>query len=453
MRKLRSVFVGILAGMLMLSMRELGMGKEAGFEVLSQIGMDTSETESMASPPSTNYLDPLPEGTFNVQIQALEVTQGVRGDIPSRTAPADDLILLPDDAVHVADRRTVVRAYPWVITGPNTTVPPLSAQLWAYRGGELLPGSPIHPVNSPLGNIFPDRLLSEMRSDAYLSWNFVLPSEWTETSSKQKSFTLSFLVEANPIGPDHISECYGCTADNTITLGGQSFVQVPPITIKPYFVDHTFTDLEGNLVHFPAPTLGEFFTALDTVHKLLPIGDGERGIMVLEPTYIPWNGPLSVDGNHIFKEAMIQQYLPGGSEMKNQDRVYHVFIFSPSTRHRYLVNSFFEGARLGLASLGGSYVQAGARGSELVHELTHAIGLDHAGNKHGETTYNPDYPDDCGRVEPNAYGFDVWSMQAIPPDFGLEGTHDFMSYDGSNPEWVSIYTWKTVAGLLGQPNL
>jgi hypothetical protein len=97
-------------------------------------------------------------------------------------------------------------------------------------------------------------------------------------------------------------------------------------------------------------------------------------------------------------------------------------------------------------------VQAGARGSELSHELGHALGLDHAGNGHREHSLNPDYPDDHGRVEANAYGFDVGSIQAIPPDFGLEGTHDFMSYDGSNPEWTSIYTWETLTNLLGQPN-
>ena len=101
-------------------------------------------------------------GTFNVQIQALEVTQGVRGDIPSRTAPGENLTFPPDDVLHVADRHTVVRAYPWINTGANAKVPALSAQLWGYRDGILLPGSPISPVKAMLENISPDRELKDI---------------------------------------------------------------------------------------------------------------------------------------------------------------------------------------------------------------------------------------------------------------------------------------------------
>ena len=109
--------------------------------------------------------------------------------------------------------------------------------------------------------------------------------------------------------------------------------------------------------------------------------------------------------------------------------------------------------RLGLAWTGKPYVQSSADSLELVHELTHAIGLSHAGNQHGETTFNPDYPDDSGRVEPDAYGFDIWEMRAIPPVSAESVTHDYMSYNSTDPAWVSIYTWKTIAQILGQSDL
>ncbi len=66
-----------------------------------------------------------------------------------------------------------------------------------------------------------------------------------------------------------------------------------------------------------------------------------------------------------------------------------------------------------------------------------------------ETTTNPDYLDPSGRVEPEAYGFDIWEMQVIPPLAADGETQDYMSYNKNTPTWVSIYTWKAVARLLG----
>ena len=166
MRKLNSITIGLLV-LVIVPM----IGKS--------IKGDNGGVEALAATASDKNLEPLPEGTFNVQIQALEVTQGIRGDIPVRTAPGDSLTLPSDGAIHVADRHTVVRAYPWINTGMNALVPPLSAKLWGYRDGTLLPGSPISPVNALLENISLDRELTELRGDASLSWNFLLPSAWT----------------------------------------------------------------------------------------------------------------------------------------------------------------------------------------------------------------------------------------------------------------------------------
>jgi hypothetical protein len=440
MHKIKALLVGLLIGVVVLMIGTFLQDNEGVIDTL-------------AAPNIEEILEPPPAGTFNVQIRALEVTQGVRGEIPWRTAPGDSLTLIMDGATHVADRRTVVRAYPWISLGANTLVPALTAQLWAYRDGELLPGSPISPMNAFLENIAPGRTQKELRSDASLSWNFVLPSEWIAANPLHEPFTLRFLIEANPAGPNHIAECQGCSVDNQIVLGEQTFVHVPPIKIKPYLVDHTFIDLDGNEVSYPGPTLEAFYKALETVHQLFPIADGEEGIAVLSPEYIAWYGAVRENGEHVFAESMIHQYLPGGVNQENDDGVYYLFLFSPSFDHRNQVNMLFEDAKTGLAWIGLPYLQAGARGYELVHELAHAIGLDHAGNQHGEASSDPDYPDDYGRVEANAYGFDVWAMQAIPPVSDHGATHDFMSYKRSQPNWVSIYTWKKLAHLLGQPGL
>jgi hypothetical protein len=390
---------------------------------------------------------------INLQIQALEVTQGVRGEIPSRVAPNGALVLLPDGAVHVANRRTVVRAYPWVGGSPEAKIPPATARLWAYRDGELLAGLPITPDNEYLSDLSLNQELSAMRSDADKSWNFILTPEWTTSNTEDDSFELRFIVEINPPGPDHVLECQGCGADNRVVLLNQKFVVVPTLVIQPYFIDHTVTETNGNLVTYPGPTVDEFSRIVQITHTMLPVGDIDRGLKVLPFIEVEWQGLLYENEKHVFAEAMIERYLPGGELNDREDGIIHVFVFNATMRYWYIVNQNSGGMRLGLAWTGKPYAQCGARADDLVHELTHAIGLSHAGIEHGETTSNLDYPDPSGRVEPNAYGFDIWEMRAVPPVSEDSETHDYMSYDKENPLWVSIYTWKVIGGLLGQPDL
>jgi hypothetical protein len=423
----------------------LGFAYQAGLS--AELFLDAQPTSQR--PPSFQVAD----GTFNLQIQAVEVTQGVRGDIPARIAPDGDLVLPADGAVHIADRRTVVRVYPWVQTGGSVIVPPVTAHLWAYRDGELLPGSPISPLNLHAENITSGQPLAQMRGDAHRSWNFLLPAKWTTGDPDQNSFTLRFVVEANPAGPDQQAECQGCAADNQVILEGQQFVTVPPLVIQPYFVEHTLTERDGSLITFPAPDLQEYQAVMRAVHAMLPVGDIGQGLNILTPIDVEWQGLLYQNERHIFAEAMVDQYLPGGSLRGNQGGTIHLFVFSSDGKHRFLVNYNQDGMRLPLAWTGWPYAQSGARPLELVHELTHVIGLSHAGNGYGEATSNPDYPDPSGRVELNAYGFDVWNLQAIPPHSPAGETHDFMSYNSLDPAWISIYTWETIGNLLGQPNL
>ena len=141
MRRIQLVLIGSLIAIL------LGVAYQAGLS--AELFLDAQPTSQR--PPSFQVAD----GTFNLQIQAVEVTQGVRGDIPARTAPDGDLVLPADGAVHIAERRTIVRVYPWVQMGGSLTVPPVTAQLWAYREGELLPGSPLLPLNGYLEKIAP----------------------------------------------------------------------------------------------------------------------------------------------------------------------------------------------------------------------------------------------------------------------------------------------------------
>ncbi len=398
------------------------------------------------------YPETTKPSNINLQIQAIEITQGVRGDIPSRNVPDDDLTILPDGAVHVANRRTVVRVYPWVDGNPEKAIQPVTARLWAYRDGILLASTPLSPQNDLL-SISSSWDLETMRRDANKSWNFILLDAWCASKPGSDSFTLRFVVEVNPPGTEQVPECPDCYNDNWVILGGQDFVTVPPLVIQPYFVEHTVMDRDGSQITYSGPTQDEFDGIMQMVHSMLPVGDFARGFNILPPIAVRWQGLLYEKERHIFAEAMIDKYLPGGSMKGNQGGTIHLFIFSSDGKHNFLVNYNQDGVRLPQAWTGWPFAQSGARGLELVHELTHCIGLSHAGNAYGETTFNPDYPDPSGQVEPNAYGFDIWEMQAIPPISEKGKTHDFMSYNSLDPAWVSIYTWKAVSSLLGQLDL
>ena len=388
----------------------------------------------------SEHLAHLPEGTFNLQIQALEVTQGVSGEIPTRMAPQGDFNLTPVGTVHVANRWTVVRAYPWISQGTGVKVPPFTALLWGYCDGEMLPGSPLLPKNIFLEGISPDWNLETMRADVEKSLNFILPAEWTKLNKGEKPISLTLVVEVNPAGHRQAAECQDCYFDNQVVLRKQTFVFVPSIKIKPYLVTHNFEDNEGRRLNFLPPTLEEVQFALETVRKFFPIGNGANGIEILIPEQIVWDGPVYKNGEPLFLNSMKQYVI----QHATSEELFHVFLFSPSFQHRNQVEKVFDGSKTGLAWIGKPYLQAGARGQELVHELTHALGLDHSGNLHGETSFNPDYPDDCGRVEQNAFGFDIVSMQVIPPDSVYGRTHDFMSYERSKPIWISSYTWEQI---------
>ncbi|GEM_PF-6863280 len=427
-------------------------------------------------------------GTFDVQIQAIEVTQGIRGDIPSRTPPRGSIILPLDRAVHVANRRTIVRAYPWVQAAPGTTVPPLTAQLFAFRDGRLLPGSPISPVNPRLEGVSPDDTLEEMRSDATKSWNFVLPPGWVSLSEDEESFSILFVAEANPLNLE--PECEGCD-DNNLVLLGQDFMHVrrepyfplptsrrptrSPLVIVPYFITQICTDATGGRRMIPDPTLPpsspqstmiQFLISLSEMRKLLPIAEGSAGMVVMPPIPETWEtgrcdrSPTSEDSRD-FDVTMIRRHFPGGAREGDPLGVYRMFIFNDN-------NTWING---GYGFCGTSHLVADTGKFTILHELTHCIGLDHAGTGHCERLNSScigGYPDDHGQIEPNAFGFDTFLMSAISPQLqrrpeGLEGDpcqplemerpHDYMSGGPGLNKWTSLYTWETIASLLGQPDV
>jgi len=413
-------------------------------------------------------------GNFDVQVQAIEVTQGIRGDIPRRTPPGGESRLPPDGAIHVANRRTVVRVYPWIQVTGGSPFRRLTARLYGIRDGEILPGSPLTPLN-PLVAASSIETLDDQRADPARTWNFDIPAFWIDLRPGEESFQVAFIAEANPEGLT--PECAGCSFNNDALLPVVEFrrmVRAPyipfaglgravtsPIVVIPYLVTHSCTDDTGLQAAFP--TLSDLQAALSDCRRLLPIPDGARGMLVFPPIGESWDsGTCSRAGKQNdqrrFTRRMLRRHFPGGSRRGDPVGVFRVFFVGG--------DRFASG---GYAWCRSSLVVGNKSKFAIAHEITHAIGLDHAGRGHCEKYFGgciSDYPDPHGQVEANAYGFDTWSFNSIPPgpysfppagwDLtddcqqppGFERTHDYMS-GGAGPKWTSLYTWEKTGYRLG----
>jgi hypothetical protein len=397
------------------------------------------------TPTVTPTARPTPRPTpFSLSVHAIEVTQGVRGDLPSRT-PDGDLVLPTDDWIHVANRKTVVRVYPWLEFADRLSVP-VAARLYGSRGGVALPGSPIAPV-APVSLIDRTWFLGDLRSNAARSWNFVLPSSWTTAGA------IDLRVELNPAGSSHVDECgagvrvpsgsrcFGAD-DNTADLRGVRFQDTNGIVFRVLLSQNHRADTEGDAASTGlTPSFADLASTLDWLWKTYPISD--LGISMPSIRGVAADC-LGVSGDcdelataHAVARADVARLgIASGSR----------------TLFPIVVNRDTGRGCAGRAGLPNPVYWQGACGNTLAQETLHAgAAINHAGNGHGEATnggFNPAYPDMHGAIERNAYGFDLLALQAISPTTTCDTghRHDFMSY-GCSP-WVSMYTWEAIAAWL-----
>lgn len=392
-------------------------------------------------------------GLVDYQIIALEVTQGVRGDIPLRI-PDGPLTLPADDALHVANRRTVVRAYPYAYFQPGGFSHPVTAYLQYKRGGSW--SAPIYPEVRFMRPL-PSWTMATMRRSTTSSYNFILPAD-----AYQAGMT-DLRVVINPDGADQILECLGCGNNNMVNLNGVGFrtVQTRDIDLRVYVTDFAYRNSSGEVVHF-MPTMSQLSQAINYWIKVWPV-DPARIRVSYHYTRISQNPPPYSDT----QPRQVSPPIPGYPQWDNQ--VYNdanTDILTPRILLRppysFVWLAFDNNSWMGCAGNAGMgftpLFHAGTCGPTLAQEATHSISINHAGNAHGEDAgggHNPDYPGAHGQVEVNAFGFDVWDMRVIPPDLLGAAMHDYMSYGWTTAAdaWTSIYTWEQIAGLFGADDI
>ncbi len=405
-----------------------------------------------------NHDDDPPASTtgFDIQIQAIEVTQGVRTDIPTRIPPGAPNILAEDlssFSSHVAGRRTIVRVYPWIQVHSGPTAQVLSASLHGFNAqGTEFPDSPIAPQNTTLipNPFYQD--LPRLRKEAARSWNFVLPDSWIAGGQ------IRLEAVANPAGTNFIEECEGCDANRVPLLGTRFTTTANEPMFIPYVLNWANVNVVDGAVTRTQPSLRELAGVFNYVYKTWPITEMRYRSMHFVDTCVP----SALNEGCVDPYTGIDNAVPVSPQAQQRALATRLKLGSggytllPALISPDSINHVDErmGCR-GLAGIGTPDYWLTTCTTILAHESAHAgPGRTHAGGAHGSIgDVDPDYPDTSGHgaVEENAYGFDILAMQAIPPVGHTTHTHDYMSYGSSQYKWTSRYTWDAIRAWLNPP--
>ena len=391
---------------------------------------------------------------FDIEPLSLEVTQGVRREIPVSAGGAT----VAEDHDFIADRTTHVRAYASLERlGSDPWNPiPFEARLYGFRGATMLEGSPIAPTN-------PERTVGEsghrgdflraMRGDASASWNFELPRSWTQETSGGPPLKLIF--DVNPPGhPLHIPEAEGMGGDaNRLILDNIDFVEIQPRIFHFFLVDYLWSQPEeeeprrpGELVECDEgicqyrlqADFSDMVEAVRGMRTFIPIPDRTRIVIrhtqIVEPIDLP-EGTVPWDR---------EDYYPPLRELYGDDLppMFAPMLFS---------------AQLGCggeANLNRPVFNTGAGGVVVAHEAIHSLGISHVSTAHGELEggggldrYEGDHGEFGGRNPADVVGWDIIARQPFTARTAGGHAHALMSY-GSPPEWVDPTTWEAAAASM-----
>jgi hypothetical protein len=156
---------------------------------------DIQRVDFVFDPP--DYPPPPPDYPDNLDFRAagLEVTQAIQGwDMIDPTLRYNSP-WISNEVNLVAGKRTLVRVYGFTMNNDGMSIPGVRAILYGY----LDPGRTIQLPDSPLictdpVTLEPGDTYLDQRSDPDKSFNFILPSEWTEVG------TIYLLARVNSMG-------------------------------------------------------------------------------------------------------------------------------------------------------------------------------------------------------------------------------------------------------------
>lgn len=452
----------------------------------------------------------LPGPDYNLWALGIELTQGIQNQVPtsitSRSSDAPEASLFAGTPL-VARKRTVVRVYPGV---EDTSVPVVGARAtlrcFTFLGADLASGLPCDgPPNAdpvtPEITVDPahGNDLRTLRLNPSLSWNFILPPEWTEPGGPR---TLVARVQA----PLNLKECgifpTGCDdAANLFVLLVPTFSETAPLIIQPRFpCVRRSSGVPKEDCDSADPTPGDPFDVADAWDVALsflrgkdwdndgwmdpffsttyPVADGNDGIKIRTPIIDKFVDGDFNTGNGVVKlipyvkricDAFIFDWYelftdPGEliATAYPPNLRYLGFVPTPTTPAGYgLYKNPCAAANINLNPapvldndfcpncLNDPIFTINLNDALVAHELTHTYNVFHAGCDHSEPDCDPApavFPCPDGGICLSAaeldepFGFNTYNIAVLPARSGSSHAHDVMSY-GPVPTWISRHTF------------
>lgn len=381
-------------------------------------------------------LAPQPGVRVDVTLRGVELTQGLqaeRATVVGASEPASAFtryapgMAVPAKPGLIARRPSLLRVYPVydrADQAPDDLTLPVLVTVRATRDGkELAPG----PVNAAATAI-PARLAAGRNAAADVATRRLrkhgstvirLPPEWTE----QGTTTLSVSVKA-PLGQP-VCTAAACKVDDQFSGLKAKFFASPRMTVHAFGLElddlGTYTEPE-QVPFLKAPSQAEVLESVDESWKWLPVSPDALQVLyrgnLLKKAY-QWH-----DGFELCDLLGTPAYSDNGGTLDLPLTVIQQGVWADARGCAYLG---WPGA-----------VVRGRLDLTTAHELSHNIGLDHAGCSHDEASGGG-----CEKNFPIPHG----GLDGVPVDpatgevqttSSSEHGHDMMSY-GSN-RWISSVT-------------